>query len=162
MKQSKIGKCISFYFALIYTITLLGCGDFGEFEKEGLDAKTEKKVLRDIVRYLNKRDGTILNNSLNMSIVGYHGTYNGSIVVTASLNDLFDYHDSMIDHCFSGVMISYTASTQMFVWKSGDVYTIKEAWDSGILTVSNMQSIAENKSGRTDIWCTDSGCKDCN
>jgi len=151
MKKNGNG-CV--YFAVFLTLIVamvffLGCAEFGAFEDQGFNAKTEQKVLRDCVQYLNKEYKTYRYKINNTSIVDYYGTYNGSIVVKVELPGI--HHQMVTSYCFFGIeIIEGHGGLRILVWKSGSVYHLTNAYNKGLLTQTDIQSIAEGKNGNTE------------
>ena len=123
----------------------------GRFEDRGLSAEAELRILKDFARHMTdtNRFGIYLTVDVYL-LVGYYGTYNGSIVVSRdSATPFFG------SYCFGGIFIHTIGDKRFFVWKEGRIYTLPEAWDSELLTRADMQSIAEIHSARIglDFWC---------
>ena len=152
-----------FLLPLFGAIILFGCAEFGAFEEKGLDAKTEKGVLKDCVKYLNKQGKTLGYNTGNTLINIYYGTYKGSIVVSVTGKKRnANYHQRATIYCVAGIRIGEgSGAKHMLVWRADKVYHITEAWDSELLTKADVQSIAESQWGLDNdfMWC--SGCRDC-
>jgi len=165
--MSKIAKNIRnsriFIFSLITSIVLFACAEFGAFENQGLDAKTEKQVLRDIVSYKNKMEKIIIYTIYNISIYEYYGIYKGYITVTIAYKN--EYKMTFVDdskrYCFSGIKMEEHPAHPFYIVNSGKIYSIEEAWNKKILTYDNMLGIAEKKYGIDNIWCDIELCWDC-
>ena len=132
-----------FYFLPLLFFFVLPACKFGSFEDLGLDSKTERKVLRDCVRYINKERKTVVHNMSNTYIYGYYGTYNNNVVVSIYLSR--GTYPTIVDkYCFSGIRINTSLERPTLVWKAGDVYPILRAWEKGIVTQADMQNMGSS------------------
>jgi hypothetical protein len=120
-------------------------GELGTFE--GLSAETELRILRDYYdTYIKGEPG---NSSVTMNdvrIINYYGTHNGYVVVRIEnglpgivlpgiLSRLYQI-DGIV---FPWLYPSYPFPT---VWNNGQFYSIRELYDSEMLTRGDLESIA--------------------
>ena len=102
-----------------------------------------KNLEAQLTDYHTKKAG---DNSYGITydvhIVRYYGTYNGADVV-------FYYCDGM-DHIqwiwtdiVAGYEFTYSDGNSIKVWKDGEHYSLRQAYESGILTKANIKRIAD-------------------
>ena len=119
-------------------------------------------MLRDIVKYLNKEGKTIKFNMNNVFTYEYYGTYNGVVIFSVWTSLPLMYIDASTHYCFSGIWIEEKPEYRIYAWKQKNIYTIEEAWNSGLLTYDNIFNIAEIKHNSGKTYCTIQNCQFCN
>ena len=104
--------------------------DFGIWVEYGLDIATEKQIVE----------------SWNFNLVyGYHGTYNGYVVVQpATGGGTFQHWSRRFDD-----IILTTYRNGLFVWKDGQFHDIQSLYNIGLLTQEDIIMIGET--GETEI-----------
>ena len=76
----------------------------------------------------------------DVRVLEYCGSYNGCIVMMFSDNETL-YLDAICVVNVAGVRIQYSDSNQLYAWKDGKMYTLEQAYGSGILSKSNIRNI---------------------
>ena len=70
----------------------------------------------------------------------YCGSYNGCVVMMLSDNEAI-YTQAIRDVTVAGVSIRYSNANELYAWKDGEIYTLEQAYTSGILTKSDIKKI---------------------
>ena len=108
--------------------------ELGTFE--GLDADTEWQIL--VKCYYDFQKIYSSNHSINLfRINGYYGTYNDYIMVTTQ-SPLFIPGVVRPPYIFADILFW----APPWAWKNGQFYDLLELYDSGILSYSDIESIA--------------------
>ena len=68
----------------------------------------------------------------------YFGTYNGYIALRSAGN-----LDVSFEEIVAGVTIKHPENRGITLWKNWQFYTLTEAYDQGLLTINNIQTIAD-------------------
>lgn len=76
----------------------------------------------------------------DVRVLEYCGSYNGCIVMMFSDNETL-YLDAICVVKVAGIRIQYSDSNQLYAWKDGKMYTLEQAYGSGILSKSNIRNI---------------------
>ena len=76
----------------------------------------------------------------SVSIVEYCGSYKGSIVVMLS-DDQTVYTTAVRVVTVAGQTITYSNSNELLVWNDGELYTLDQAFSTGLITESNVKSV---------------------
>jgi len=122
----------------------------------GLDAKTEWRILQDhynfvIEKYLRPHMLPYLafySFSINdLYISSYYGTYNGYVVVTIA--DQFPWVFPRVpprSYQIDGIVFPWLwpSSSIPRVWNNGQFYSIRDLFNSGLLTRDDLLSIARH------------------
>ena len=136
MRIPVIFICVSFF---------VSCAEFGAFEEQGLDAKTEKQIVKDCVKYVNKKENTITYTINNTKIIKYFGVYNECIIVKLSFkNSFMVYADEYNSYYFDDIIILGTTGSPIMVWREGNVYSLPEAWKYEILKYDDIFLLVES------------------
>ena len=82
-----------------------------------------------------------------------YGVYNGCVAVRLSAVGYGDYFGVLMDEEVENVVFHYWSSQKIEVWKDGVFYSLQEAYDEKLLTLTDLQSIAkiQNAWYREDI-----------
>ena len=151
--MNKFGKT-GLILAMVFCVAMFcGCADedtgggmrkLGTFE--GLSAETELRILQDVFDTYVKPVSEDANLDINIVYVhGYGGSYKEYVVV---------------DICGIGARIMMFGSLHTFIddvlivheglltaWKDGQVYELAQAYDLGLLTKDDLNSIANRING---------------
>ena len=169
MKKRMLIKGIIIFFTIYFLLMLFSCFEFetfenpfelGRFEEHGLDIETEKQILNDSVKYLNKINKTREIKYKNIAIFDYYGVYQKNIIIELVLIG-FAYHTEVVSYCVAGILFFDTPVSPYIIWNTENVYNLKDAWESGLYNKDDIQFIAEMIYEGLDIpLCP--GCKNCN
>ena len=118
-------------------------GKLGKFVSEGLDIKTEKRILLD---YYNtycedsrKQYGMKLKD---IRIDYYYGSYNGCYVFHLDAPGWWLYLTESEYYDFNGFKFSCPYNKNPKIWQKGVFYKLTEAYNSGLLTIDDIRTIA--------------------
>jgi len=114
---------------------------FGSFVHEGLSAETEMQILQaylDIYLERNPHSNNYIKERIH--IARYLGSYNGCVAVEIRGPWYFP-------HVISPPVIiggiAFHGNAIISAWKEGRIYRLQEAYGSGLLTSSDLRSIAD-------------------
>ncbi len=102
-----------------------------------------KQVEIDYVTAQLKRS----NNNLFInfaSVCEYYGTFNGAVAVKLDCAGM-GYVDVHMTETIAGVVIEYYNGQKIDVWKEGVFYKLSDAYEKGILTKKNIETISRTK-----------------
>ena len=145
-------------------IILSACDDYdmsrlGHFD--GLSVETEKRIISD---YQKQNPDFKLRD---IWITAYYGTYNDVVFVEITLNGLDSYPliAPYQDICIGGItLIEWKDFTMtydkgrvcaMVIWHNGQFYRVEKVYDSGLVTLDTLKSIADSYFGGW-VECTHS------
>jgi len=119
-------------------------GDEGTGEQEtfpGLDLETERYILQahydELLEYVPTSKATLDD----FFIKGYYGTYNGAVVVWVGMVGQLEWGVPGSERV-AGIIFKYpTINDFIEVWKERTFYRLQEAYDSGLLTQEDLESI---------------------
>ena len=78
-------------------------------------------------------------NIENVRIRNYYGTYNGGVVMI--IDGYRGFAQALRDEEIAGITFKYSSSQGFEVWKNGNFYNLKSAYEKGILTKSDIETI---------------------
>jgi hypothetical protein len=101
------------------------------------DIKTKiKQDYLDSCTKIDHPDATVDD----VMIYKYYGTYGRCVAVM--MTDRFSVYATVICHeTIGGIVIDYSDSNRIVIWKDGSFYNLHEAFDSGLLTKGNLREI---------------------
>ncbi|MCL2763168.1 MAG: hypothetical protein FWD36_08205 [Treponema sp.] len=117
----------------------------------GLDAETERRIIQEYYDLLNNHN--LSNNSSNpyfnpdyyviddFYIMYYYGTYNGAVAVMMGHKQAM-YGMIITRVTVAGITFTYGDTNSISVWKEGLFYTLQSAYDFGLLTRDDLESIS--------------------
>lgn len=110
----------------------LPAGQINEPDNKQNDADTDE----------NSANQTYGDNFINEYVIiyYYYGTYNGCAALLITAVDKI-YLDVIIIENIGGVEFVFGSTNTILTWKDGHMYSLKDAYDKGFLTVSDLQSI---------------------
>ena len=147
-------------------IIFSACDDYdmsrlGHFD--GLSVETEKRIISD---YQKQNPDFKLRD---IWITAYYGTYNDVVFVEIAINgkgyffpDISPYQNICIDEI---TLIRWRDSTMTYdkrgvsamrIWHNGQFYRVEKVYDSGLVTLDTLKSIADSYFGGW-VECTHSG-----
>ena len=113
--------------------------ELGRFE--GLEAETEWQILLDYfntyLTYEHDRWGTTVND---IYISHYYGVYKGCVLF--HMDGPWEYMTVEVCFVLDDISFPYPITLGPDVWKDGDLYRLHEAYNSGLLTLDDIRSIA--------------------
>jgi len=105
-----------------------------------LSAETVGKIRQDFSNYEINRVGYAYPDitASNVYVLDYYGTYNNSVVVKMTRSGpTIELPDIII-----GETVLPKAIAPIIVWKEGQIYELRNAYDQGLLTMENLRSVA--------------------
>ncbi len=132
---------------LISTLMVLGVLTSCNTEKKEiivpLSEEVELEIRRAYVEKIKLLDESFADvTEENVFVREYAGTYNGAAVVIISCSKFFElqvYSSEVV----AGVTINYPDSARYEVWHNGKFYSLQSAYDASILSVEDLQKIAQ-------------------
>ena len=146
---------------LVFALVVTGCAQDaaspaetgnGEYmprpkNPEVLSPETEEKIKQTYVK-------EIINGEIDMSfdsiyIDKYYGTYDGCVAVM--MHDTYkcsSFNDMIWEVYVADVLITYMSGNRIKIWKKNQFYDMQTAYDKGLLTREDIQSIAYYQSHR--------------
>ena len=115
--------------------------DEAGFPNETLLARIEN----DYGKYLEKTYG---KSNKYPPVVLCYGIYNGCVPVMFSQMSL----DVMTDIEVVGIIFHYGSTNEIKVWKDGNFYSVQEAYDQGLLTREQVQTLADVHNNKEYKW----------
>lgn len=121
------------------------CADeFGLFvEKPDIKEIDPAQLLQVKQAYLDMKTETGYPHHMtadDVRVLEYCGSYNGCIVMMFSDNETL-YAQAICVVNVAGVRIQYSDSNELYAWKDGKMYTLEQAYRSGILSKSDIRNI---------------------
>lgn len=107
---------------------LVGCGNAGSSE-----LSAEVKAEMDVAWQRQKGEKLQWDG-----VSGYYGTYGGVVVYIVSGDD-----GAIGKRVVAGEVFSWPSSFVIYAYKDGDFYDLEMAYEKGVLTKKNIESIAE-------------------
>jgi len=98
----------------------------------GLSEELESRIFQDCVAIM----GSTVND------VEYFGTYNGWVVVRVWMPIL------AVQHWVTIGGFRFNTNPPIIAWKNGEIHSLKDAYDLGLLTPDDIRRIAEVYEGR--------------
>ncbi len=95
------------------------------------------QIKKDFISYM----GIPEEYADTLYIQNYYGNYNGSIPVMFEGGGL-THHDAVVNEIIAGYSFRYSNGNTIMVWKDGTFYSIKEAYDRGLLTANQVGAIS--------------------
>ena len=117
--------------------TISTMSGLGEFEGLGLSAELEWQILLDFAK-VDVQDLAEVDVFWG-SVIGYYGAYNGWVVVRMGGGI---YHHGGPELVTIGGF-NFDVSKPIIVWKDGQIYELRDAYDAGLLTQDDVGSIAK-------------------
>lgn len=109
-------------------------------ESDTLSEELKKQIVEDYVAYAYGDEYDPKVNGI-FQIERYYGSYDGAVAVTLT-GSQSAYFQAMYTDIVAGIEIIYSYYNFIKVWKNGCFYTMQEAYDQGILTVDQVEEIA--------------------
>ena len=138
----KTGLGLVLVLLLGFTV-LLGCAGEGDGNSGGnmrnldLGAETERLILQDYADEFKSEHITV--NDIYIS--KYYGTYNGGIVL--NIDGPWGYPSVLYGEDIAGIWFYGSYGSIPFMWKNRRFYGLQEAYDLGLLTKTDLRSIAD-------------------
>ena len=149
-KEVQTMKCRNFLIAaVVVAVACIAmkafCGNaFGIIvEKPDINEIDPAQLLQVKQAYLDTKTETGYPHHMtadDVRVLEYCGSYNGCIVMMFSDNETF-YLDAICVVNVAGVRIQYNDSNELYAWKDGKMYTLEQAYGSGILSKSDIRNI---------------------
>ena len=140
MKKSIFRKIVilGMAFIMLFSLTALaGCGEYRRHPKsdERIEAQLENQIRRDYASR-NRR-------FRNIFISHYFGTYDdASAIIIRVESRRNNFHLPFVYRAeIAGIDFGYVSGWFITIWFDGVFYRFEEAFDQGLLTVDNVQSI---------------------
>jgi hypothetical protein len=119
--------------AILMGVAMTGCGN----NVGKLSAEVELQIKQDFADNWGASVESV-------KIYKYYGTYNESVVIMVQSGALPTPWQDNID----GVIFKYNDGHPIIVWKSGQFYELREAYENDLLSKKDLQSIAEIQNGK--------------
>lgn len=96
------------------------------------------------VYHANRADpeGRYPGISYDVHVLKYYGTYNGAAVIYYTCAGL-GYTQAYVTQNIAGYEFSYPDGNTIEVWKDGNLYSMKRAYEEGILSKNDVAKIAD-------------------
>ena len=131
-KNGKSSVWLIVFLTLVCTLLFSACTEFGTFRDQGLDAKTERAILKSARERGDKRPW----------IFDYLGTYKGASVIIFCFGNTCLHYAEPKTEVIAEIEFGYTTiSKPIEVWKNGKFYSLQKAYDLGLLTLKDLQDI---------------------
>ena len=108
-------------------------------ESDPLSEELKKQIVEDFVAYELGDDYVPREHGI-FRIERYYGSYDGAVAVM--LNGAFDFIPEVRVDKVADSEIYYAYGTSIQVWKDGKFFTMREAYEQGILTAEQVAEIA--------------------
>ncbi len=121
---------------IITLLTFVSC----DYEIEPIDEELKERVEADYTSYFCEKNNWDKEN-ISTHIRNYYGIHNGCVVAVFDGNFMTPY--SEISEEVAGFTFIYGSERTIEVWKDGEIHTLKEAYDGGLLKKKDIKRIAE-------------------
>lgn len=118
----------------IFGATLIACLGFCT----GCENSQEKQIRADYLAYIQSQGETEMTID-DIKILNHYGTYNGAVVIRIE-RAAFDVVTTIQ---VGGVDFTFGNSNTALVWKDGQFFELADAYDSGLLTKTNLDALAK-------------------
>jgi hypothetical protein len=122
----------------------LESGVFGiTVEKPDINDIDPDRLLQIKQAYLDMKTETMGHHDMttdDVLVVKYCGTYNECVVMMFTDSQSF-YTTAIRTASVAGVQFTYSDSNQLYAWKSGEMYTLEQAYEAKILRRSDIRDI---------------------
>jgi len=109
-------------------------------ESDPLSEKLKKQIVEDFAAYWYGDDyGSKVHGVFQ--IERYYGSYDGAVAVMLRGSKL-EYTPAFYSETVAGSIIRCNYGNSVMIWKDGSFFTMQEAYDQGILTVDQVEEIA--------------------
>jgi hypothetical protein len=104
----------------------------------GCESSQEKQIREDYLAYMLSQGETEMTLD-DVKILNNYGTYNGAVVVRIE-RGAFEVVTTIQ---VGGVDFTFSNSNTALVWKDGQFFELANAYDSELLTKSNLEALAK-------------------
>ena len=116
---------------------------FNEYDIEGIDQAVASSIKKDYFQQYQKltkcNPEDIPITVYELSIRSYLGNYSGCEIIR--INDGRDHTDAIRPVEIAGYVIQFGSSQIMWAYKDHNFYTLKEAYDAGLITKDDVYAI---------------------
>ena len=131
-------KTLIFLSVLFFSMFLVSCKKEIKFNMEELSEEMMLEVKEAYVMYYNKE-----SKIDDLKIEHYYGEHNGIYAITIYDSNLI-YVSEIVPEIIGGVEFEYGEHPHILIYNGKRIYSLKEAYDKGIIDKEHLLKIKEN------------------